>query len=342
MAHPAASRLYHKDERQRRRAVRKLFEVNDPGNLGAFVGLLDDSETWYREKSMEAMTKWCGSENEKIILKLANSKYLSQRILATKLATRLNGNKNNILHDLCEDKEITVRISAWEEKLNVSDKEIGNLIKLGMKSEDKSIRKISMIRLSKMDHIENNDVVLSLDDAAFSVRNVGLEIIKNRPEINDNGEFTNYLIELASNQSSKGRNIAASILIERDSKNPEISKLIVQWSEEENIGFIRTLVKTLRKTEWWENNELAINITNNSSDAFVTRILRGVNSGRVTEIRNDILSGSTRGEDVKLRIIEDLIGRKIDQTTIDIIKQLDKGSSVFLSIASKELLEELS
>ena len=226
--------------------------------------------------------------------------------------------------------------------MNVSDKEIGNLIKLGMKSEDKSIRKISMIRLSKMDHIENNDVVLSLDDAAFSVRNVGLEIIKNRPEINDNGEFTNYLIELASNQSSKGRNIAASILIERDSKNPEISKLIVQWSEEENIGFIRTLVKTLRKTEWWENNELAINITNNSSDAFVTRILRGVNSGRVTEIRNDILSGSTRGEDVKLRIIEDLIGRKIDQTTIDIIKQLDKGSSVFLSIASKELLEELS
>ena len=33
MRHPATLRLNHKDERQRRRAVRKLFEINDANNL---------------------------------------------------------------------------------------------------------------------------------------------------------------------------------------------------------------------------------------------------------------------------------------------------------------------
>ena len=70
MRHPATSRLYHKDERQRRRAVRKLFEVDDPENLYDIINLLDDKEAWYREKSMEAIVKWANNGDEKIIQKL--------------------------------------------------------------------------------------------------------------------------------------------------------------------------------------------------------------------------------------------------------------------------------
>ena len=65
----AIRQLNDKDVRQRRRAVRKLFEVDDPDNLYDFIDLLDDKEAWYREKSMEAIVKWANNGDEKIIQK---------------------------------------------------------------------------------------------------------------------------------------------------------------------------------------------------------------------------------------------------------------------------------
>ena len=82
MRHPATLRLNHKDERQRRRAVRKLFEVNDSNNLDSFVPLLEDDDQWYRERAMEAITKWAGFNDITIVNKLSSSEYVEQRVLA--------------------------------------------------------------------------------------------------------------------------------------------------------------------------------------------------------------------------------------------------------------------
>ena len=56
--HPAVFRLQHKDERQRRLAVRRLFELDDPESLSGFIPLLSDEDPWFRRKAMEAVGRW--------------------------------------------------------------------------------------------------------------------------------------------------------------------------------------------------------------------------------------------------------------------------------------------
>ena len=139
MRHPATLRLNHKDERQRRRAVRKLFEVNDAINLVSFVPLLEDDDQWYRERAMEAITKWAGVNDIEIVNKLSNSKYVEQRVLASKISLRLGQEKLEIIDKLCIDKDIAVRIAGWESKFRADSDKIDELILEGLKSKDKII-----------------------------------------------------------------------------------------------------------------------------------------------------------------------------------------------------------
>ena len=50
----AMARLKHRDIRTRRRAVRTLFEQDDPQTLEAFESLLDDEDPWFVSKALEA------------------------------------------------------------------------------------------------------------------------------------------------------------------------------------------------------------------------------------------------------------------------------------------------
>ncbi len=52
------ARLSHRDIRQRRRAIRVLFDLDIPRALEAFVPLLNDNDPWFRSKSLEAHRKW--------------------------------------------------------------------------------------------------------------------------------------------------------------------------------------------------------------------------------------------------------------------------------------------
>ena len=55
MVRAAIRQLNDKDVRQRRRAVRKLFELDDPIAIDAFIPLLDDSDEWFRGKALMAI-----------------------------------------------------------------------------------------------------------------------------------------------------------------------------------------------------------------------------------------------------------------------------------------------
>ena len=58
------SRLTSKDVKIRRRAVRALFEEDDPSALHGFVKLLDDPDFWFRNKALDAHRKWAKSPEE--------------------------------------------------------------------------------------------------------------------------------------------------------------------------------------------------------------------------------------------------------------------------------------
>jgi hypothetical protein len=77
-----------------------------------------------------------------------------------------------------------------------------------------------------------------------------------------------------------------------------------------------------------------------SSDLFVTRLLRGNRELVAAEVRNKILSDSTRSEEMQARLIEDLVGRPIDEITLKIIKNISISDNLLLSTISRELLQE--
>ena len=54
----SASNLNSKDDRKKRRAVRELFELDDENNLSSFIPLLDDKDSWYRSKALDAFRMW--------------------------------------------------------------------------------------------------------------------------------------------------------------------------------------------------------------------------------------------------------------------------------------------
>ena len=340
MRHPATLRLDSKDERQRRRAVRKLFEVNDSINLVSFVPLLEDDDQWYRERAMEAITKWAGINDIVIVNKLSNSEYVEQRVLASKISLRLGQEKLEIIDKLCNDKDIAVRIAGWESKFQLSNDKIDELILEGLKSKDNIIRKISINKLSKMKNVDVQIIITALKDDSYVVRKAALEIIKNDSKLSEMEIFDNYLLKMSDSNSKKEINGVIKILVKKSLENQEIQEKVISWSESESVEIVDPLVSALREIRWWEIKRIKEHMYEESSDLFVTRLLRGNRETVATEIRIKILSDSKRSEEMQARLIEDLVGRLIDEKTLKIIKEISISENVLLSTISKEFLQE--
>tara|TARA_B100001113_G_scaffold44797_1_gene31645 strand:+ start:2249 stop:3277 length:1029 start_codon:yes stop_codon:yes gene_type:complete len=340
MRHPATLRLDSKDERQRRRAVRKLFEVNDSINLVSFVPLLEDDDQWYRERAMEAITKWAGINDIVIVNKLSNSEYVEQRVLASKISLRLGQEKLEIIDKLCNDKDIAVRIAGWESKFQLDNDKIDELILEGLKSKDNIIRKISINKLSKMKNVDVQIIITALKDDSYVVRKAALEIIKNDSKLSEMEIFDNYLLKMSDSNSKKEINGVIKILVKKSLENQEIQEKVISWSESESVEIVDPLVSALREIRWWEIKRIKEHMYEESSDLFVTRLLRGNRETVATEIRIKILSDSKRSEEMQARLIEDLVGRLIDEKTLKIIKEISISENVLLSTISKEFLQE--
>ena len=74
------SRLSNKDVKIRRKAVRMLFEEDNPRALSGFVKLLDDTDFWFRNKSLDAHRKWANTADDLLAL-LENHKRLAAELL---------------------------------------------------------------------------------------------------------------------------------------------------------------------------------------------------------------------------------------------------------------------
>jgi len=340
MRHPATLLLNHKDERQRRRAVRKLFEVNDSINLVSFVPLLEDDEQWYRERAMEAITKWSGINDIVIVNKLSSSEYVEQRVLASKISLRLGQEKLEIIDKLCSDKDIAVRIAGWESKFQLDSEKIDELILEALKSKDKIIRKIAINKLIKMKNIDAQIIISALKDDSYVVRNAALEIIKNDSKLSEMEIFDNYLLKMSDSNTNKEINGVIKILVKKSLENQEIQEKVISWSESESVEIVDPLVSTLREISWWDIKGIKEHMYEESSDLFVTRLLRGNRETVATEIRIKILSDSKRSEEMQARLIEDLVGRPVDEKTLKIINEISISESVLLSTISKEFLQE--
>ena len=340
--HSAVSRLFHKDERQRRRAVRKLFELDDPEYLGDFIPLLNDEDPWFRQKAMEAVGRWLRDGHGEVVEMLAKSTYVEQRVLAARLALRSGEGGGEILLELCKDSGSSVRLAAWKARLGVDEDGAAAEIARAVKSDDSEVRQSAILRLSIMEVIDVNLLKTALNDPSPRVLDAAVSLVAKRPELNEDSEIEGLLITIAMGKEGPMRTAAIGVLASKTLGSPKITALVLDLTEGGSAGLVSSLATGLRGIPWWQVEGLANRLMTTADDRLVARLLRGEGSDEAVPIRNAILSDPSKSTVLRARIIEDLIGRRVDETTLDIVSSLSKSDDESLSAISRSLLFEAS
>ncbi|MDP6662391.1 MAG: hypothetical protein QF545_05595 [Candidatus Thalassarchaeaceae archaeon] len=339
MKHPAFSRLQHKDVRQRRLAVKRLFELDDPESLSGFIPLLSDEDPWFRKKGMEAVGRWIGQGQGKVVEMLAESPYPEQRVLAANLAFRGEG-WAGVLLGLCEDPEASVRLAAWKARLGVENSKVATVITLALKDEEVEVRRIALRRLSFMEVVDPILLGAMLSDPSPRVVSAAISLVEKRLELSENPEIETQLIAIAEGGEGVMRAAAIGVLAGKSLDSPNIAALVLDLVEDGSSGLVSSLVAGLRGVAWWNIGGFADRLVTSADDGLVARLLRGERSDEVVPIRNAILSDPSKSSLLRARIIEDLIGRRVDKTTIEIVKSLSESGEESLSTISRSLLSE--
>jgi len=108
----AMARLRHRDVRTRRRAVRTLFENDDPTALEAFEYLLDDEDSWFVSKALEAYRRWCPSSGIDTLTPLLNHSSVHIRRTGANLLGQFGADAEQMALLALTDKDHVVQKKA--------------------------------------------------------------------------------------------------------------------------------------------------------------------------------------------------------------------------------------
>ena len=163
------ARLSNKDVKIRRRAVRHLFDADNPRALKGFVPLLVDDDFWFKNKALDAHRKWANSSQDLMPLMDGHQRLvgeLLERIEAPELAQILFESDDHITRSfaarsLSNDAEMHERFAS----------DIHHSVRMvaASSSTDEQIisalisDKHSSVRRAAIANASENEIVLSQD-----------------------------------------------------------------------------------------------------------------------------------------------------------------------------------
>ena len=328
---PALAKLNHSDVRQRRRAVRHLFELDDAEALGGFIKLLEDPDPWFREKAMEAIDRWAASKDLALIERLASSPQDSRRLLAARIANRANKAGLTVLTELCSDDDPSIRLAAWQSRMELDEE----AVTAGLESTDRAVRKSAVSRLSLRGEVDENLLLRLLNDDSEAVRNATLTIIEEN-SASPSENLSGRLAELGGTSTGETKARIAALLI---ADSPES---LNDWIGDSDTAFVSRFAKTLRQADWASVDGLPTQLQAEASEALLERILRGERNAEAATLRDSLLSDESRSPELRSRLIEDMIGRPVPDSTLEIVKSLTESEDVLIASSANNLLSELS
>jgi hypothetical protein len=336
----ALAKLNNRDVRQRRRAVRHLFEMDDAEALQGFVGLLEDSDPWFREKAMDAVKRWAASKDLALFERLASSGERQKRLLAASISGRAGRAGEAILAGLCADSDEAIRLAAWEARLLAAEAP-DRLIEEALDSHDRAIRRAAAHRFSLSSGFDSGLLSRILQDENVGVRQIGIRILETHPEVAESGDYDSRLAKLADMASAEAKARIAAVLIGRATSKTLPTATLLDWVGDEDPRFITPFARTLRGIDWWDISGMPDALTSDSSDNLAARLLRGARHESTTTIRESLLTDSTRSPELRSRLIEDMIGRPVSESSRTIIESLVENPDQQIAASAANLLAEL-
>ena len=329
--------LNNKDVRLRRRAVRKLFELDDPTAIDAFIPLLKDSDEWFRGKALMAIQRWASMKDLNLAEKLSNSKKPEERILACRIAPKVGKSSERILKKMLDDEDNLVKQNAWKNILNLND----DYIEEAIKSSDVGIRVLAVDKIQLMYKIDNDLIKKIFDDDSSRIRKKAINILKSKPELYSSGEFDDVIIKIAENDNNIQID-ALIMLIESGERNELFIQKIPLWLENENSKMIKLVVESTENKDWGEIDWLINTIMSSSNDKLISRMLRRKKSIEADKYRKEILLDDDRNAVLRSRVIEDLFGKEQGKEITKIIHNLENNRNESISETAKMYRKSIS
>jgi len=329
--------LDNKDVRLRRRAVRKLFEIDDPTAIDAFIPLLKDPDEWFRGKALMAIQRWASMKDLPLTEKLSKSQKPEERILACRIAPRIGKSSETILREMLTDENNLVKQNAWKNILNINE----DFIEEALDNDDVGIRVLAIERIQLMEEINNDIIKKILYDDSVRIRKKAINLLRSRPGIYSSGEFDEIIIKIVENDSDIQID-ALIMLIESGKENELFSQKIPIWLGNEDPGMIKLIVESMENKDWEEIEWLINKIMNSSNDKLISRVLRRKRTIEADKYRKEILLDETRDVVIRSRIIEDLFGKKQDEEITEIIFKLEKNENESISETAKMYRKSIS
>ncbi len=322
-------RLSHKDVRQRRRAIRHLFELDDPFALSGFLPFLDSKDQWFVDQSIEAIRRWDKGEKKQLLERLSKHKSTEIRILSLEICDRYD-DSNLILSKLRTDSEPEVQKRAWIVSLKqYPDDQFQEIAEEGLNSNFVNVRR-AVIECA-IERSMQELILKGLNDSSPVIISKSIEGLESQ------------FLDIDSLRDFLGHNsaIVRSTAFRRISSESQLTisdvETIISGHSSETMSAI---IDVYSGTLDWASEEILDLLLSIPSDSLIPRLIRNSPREDVDAIRAKLLLGECN-EVRKMRYLEDLIGREMGIETLSAVekisKEIDEGPVRAMSV---EVLQE--
>lgn len=304
----AIAKLKHKDVRQRRRAVRILFDSDAHESVEAFSPYLDDEDIWFRNKAIEAYRRWAPKHAPHLLEQLARKGQLDgQRCVATVLDSIPNVKQAATLARLLLDSNDDVVIRKAVDQL-ISTQEVTNEeLKEFQSSNDHVVRSYATAI--------NEQVPELLECLADSHPDVRRQAASSLLMMDLESEETRTVQDAIENDDALWK-LAVPIALEHS--RPNLIDLITTKSATQR----RFLVQSLKDAVSDADDPRLRTLIDADCTSIVARWLVGRNDSKSDELRHELLFDERVDSIDKSRLLERLLHRQHEPLIQKLAEQL--------------------
>ena len=320
----AIAKLKHKDVRQRRRAVRILFDSDAYESVEAFSIYLDDDDVWFRNKAIEAYRRWAPKHAPQLLEDLANRDDIDgHRCVAAVLDAIPDSKQAATLSRLLLDSSDDVVVRRAVNQL-ISAKEATNTeLQRFQSSEDHVVRSYATAVNSQVPKL-----LESLQDTHPDVRlQAASSLLK--MELND---VDSKALQSAIEHDDALWKLAVPIALEH--KHPRLVDLMSRKNKSQR----RFLVQSLKDAVSDADDSRLRMLIDSDSSSIVARWLVGRNDSKSDELRNELLFDQRVDSIDKSRLLERLLHRQQEPAIQTLAKKLlDESKDELVLSAAQNL-----
>ena len=320
----AIAKLKHKDVRQRRRAVRILFDADAYESVEAFSPLLEDKDIWFRNKAIEAYRRWAPKHAPHLLEQLAQGGQLDGlRCVANVLESIQESTQAARLSRLLLDCDDDVIVRRAVHQLISSNEASESELNAFQRSNDHAVRMYAT-------EVSNDvgELLTSLNDS--------------HPDVRRQAASSLFRIELDSEQNN-----ALQYAIENDDA---LWKLAIPIALERHLPNLVELMRAKGNTQ----RKFLVEALKDAVDEADDSRLRTLIDGDCTSIvarwlvgRNDVKSDALRAEMLfleqvdsidKSRLLERLLHRQHEPEIQELASKLISESTDELVLSAAQNL----